>query len=72
MQDKKLKTEENALTLLAILMAMRIRRYNAVALLKSLFEASVKKARNGPSTQLIEATSCIDTSIVTSKAEELS
>jgi hypothetical protein len=43
-----------------------------VALWKSLFEASVKKARNGSSTQLIEATSCIESSNVMSKAEELS
>jgi hypothetical protein len=31
-----------------------------VALWKSLFEASVKKAQNRPSTQLIEATSCAE------------
>jgi hypothetical protein len=31
-----------------------------VALWNSLFEASVQKARNGPSTKLIEATSCVD------------
>jgi hypothetical protein len=43
-----------------------------VALLQSLFEASVKKARSGPSTQLIEATSCVERSNATSKAEELS
>jgi len=41
-----------------------------VALWKSLFEASVKKAQNGPSTQLIEATSCVDRSNATIKAEE--
>jgi hypothetical protein len=33
-----------------------------VALRKSLFEASVQKARNRPSTQLIEATSCVESS----------
>jgi hypothetical protein len=31
-----------------------------VALWKSLSEASVKNARNGPSTQLTEATSCVE------------
>jgi hypothetical protein len=41
-----------------------------VALWKSLFEASVKKARNGPSTQLIEATSCVERSNATIKVEE--
>jgi hypothetical protein len=41
-----------------------------VALWKSLPEASVKKARNGPSTQLIEATSCVKRSIATIKAKE--
>jgi hypothetical protein len=38
---------------------------------KSLFEASAKKARNGPSTQLIEATSCVERWNTTIKAEEL-
>jgi len=42
-----------------------------VALWKSLSEASVKKARNKPSTQLIEATSCVERSNATRKAEEL-
>jgi hypothetical protein len=42
-----------------------------VALWKSLFEASVQKAQNGPSTQLIEATSCVERSNATMKAEEL-
>jgi hypothetical protein len=41
-----------------------------VALWKSRFEASVQKARNGPSTQLIEATSCVERSKATIKAEE--
>jgi hypothetical protein len=41
-----------------------------VALWKSLPEASIKKARNRPSTQLIEATSCMKGSIATIKAEE--
>ena len=39
---------------------------------KSLSEASVKKARNGPSTQLIEVTSCVERSNATIKAEEIS
>jgi hypothetical protein len=37
---------------------------------KSLFEASVQKARNKPSTQLIEATSCVERLNTTIKAEE--
>jgi len=42
-----------------------------VALGKSLcFEASVQKARNGPSTHVIEATSCVERSNATIKAEE--
>jgi hypothetical protein len=42
-----------------------------VVLWKSLSEASVQKARNGPSTQIIEATSCVERSNSTMKAEEL-
>jgi hypothetical protein len=38
---------------------------------KSLFEASAKKAQNGPSTQLIEATSCVERLNATIKAKEL-
>jgi hypothetical protein len=41
-----------------------------VALWKSLSEASVQKALNRPSTQLIEATSCVERSNVTMKAKE--
>ncbi len=41
-----------------------------VALWKLLFEASVQKAQNGPSTQLIEATSCVERSNATIKGEE--
>ena len=41
-----------------------------VALWKSLFEASVQKARNGPSTQLIEVKSCVERSNTAIKAEE--
>jgi hypothetical protein len=37
---------------------------------KSLFEASIKKAQNGPSTQLIGASSCVERSNATIKAEE--
>jgi hypothetical protein len=36
---------------------------------KSLFEASIKKAQNRPSTQLIEATSCVERSYAAIKAE---
>jgi hypothetical protein len=40
-----------------------------VALWKLLFEASVQKARNGP-TQLINAASCVERKNATIKAEE--
>jgi hypothetical protein len=43
-----------------------------VALWKSLSEASVQKARNGPFTQLIKTTSCVKRSNATMKVEELS
>jgi hypothetical protein len=43
-----------------------------VALWKSLYEASVEKARNKPSTHYIEATGCVESSNATMKAEELS
>ena len=43
-----------------------------VALWKSLYEASIEKARNKPSTHYIEATSCVESSNATMKAEELS
>jgi hypothetical protein len=43
-----------------------------VALWKSLSEASVKKAQNGPSTQLIKAMNCIERSTATMKTDELS
>jgi len=43
-----------------------------VALWISRFEASVQKAQNGPSTQLIKATSCVERSNATIQAEELS
>ena len=41
-----------------------------VALWKLLFKASIQKAQNGSSTQLIEATSCVERSNTTIKAEE--
>jgi len=37
---------------------------------KSLFKASVQKAQNEPSTQLIEATSCVERWNTTIKAKE--
>jgi hypothetical protein len=43
-----------------------------VALWKSRSKASVQKAQNGPSTQLMEATSCVKGANATMKAEELS
>jgi len=42
-----------------------------VALWILRFEASVQKARNGPSTHVIEATSCVERSNTTIQAEEL-
>jgi hypothetical protein len=39
---------------------------------KSLSKARVKKAPNRPSTQIIEATSCIEMLIIMIKAKELS
>jgi hypothetical protein len=44
---------------------------SSCGVVKLLFEASVKKSRNGPSTQLIEATSCVERSNATIKAKEL-
>jgi len=43
-----------------------------VALWNRCFEASVQKAQNGPSTQHIEATSCVERSNTMVQAEELS
>ena len=43
---------------------------SSCGVVKSLSEASVQKARNGPSTQLIKATSCIERSNATIKAKE--
>ncbi len=39
-------------------------------IVKSIFEARVKKAQNGPFTQLIEATSYVERSNATIKAKE--
>ena len=44
---------------------------SSCGVVKSLFEANVKKSRNRPSTQLIEATSCVESWNPTIKAEEL-
>jgi hypothetical protein len=43
---------------------------SSCGMVKSLFEASVQKAQNGHSIQLIEATSCVERSNSTIKAEE--
>ena len=43
---------------------------SSCGVVKSLFEASVQKARNGPSTHVIKATSCVERSNATIKAEE--
>jgi hypothetical protein len=47
------------------------RKKSSCGIVKSLLEASVQNARNGPSTQLIKATSCVERSNATIKAEEL-
>jgi len=46
------------------------RKESSCGIVKSLFEASIQKAHNGPSTQLIEATSCVERLNSTIKAEE--
>ena len=43
---------------------------SSCGVVKSLFEASILKPQNKPSTQLIEATSCVERSNATIKAEE--
>jgi hypothetical protein len=48
------------------------RKKSSCGVVKSLSKASVQKAQNGPSTQLIEAMSCVERSNATIKAEELS
>jgi hypothetical protein len=45
-------------------------KIRVVALWISRFEASVQKARNGPSTHVIEATSCVERSNTMIKAKE--
>jgi hypothetical protein len=46
------------------------RKQSSCGVVKLLFEASIQKAQNGPSTQLIEATSCVERSNATIKAKE--
>jgi hypothetical protein len=48
------------------------RKKMSCGVVKLLSKASVQKARNEPSTQLIKETSCIDRSNATMKTEELS
>jgi hypothetical protein len=48
------------------------RKKSSCGVVKLLSEASVEKARNGPSTLLIEATSCVERLNATIKAKELS
>jgi hypothetical protein len=43
---------------------------SSCGVVKLLFKASVQKAQNVPSTQLIKATSCVEMSNATIKAEE--
>jgi hypothetical protein len=43
---------------------------SSCGVVKSLFEASVQKARNGSSTQLIKTTSCVEGWNATIKAKE--
>ena len=47
------------------------RKQMSCGIVKSLSEASVQKARNRPSTQLIEVTSCVEKWNAMMKAEEL-
>jgi hypothetical protein len=46
------------------------RKKLSCGVVKSLFKASVQKARNEPSTHVIEATSCLERWNAMSKAEE--
>jgi hypothetical protein len=46
------------------------RKKLSCGIVKLLFKASIQKARNGSSTQLIETTSCVERSNTTIKAEE--
>ena len=45
---------------------------SSCGVVKSLSKASVQNARNGPSTQLIKAMSCVEKSNITIKAKDLS
>jgi hypothetical protein len=47
-----------------------LRKKLSCGVVKSHFKASVKKAQNGPSTEPIEATSCVERSNATIKAKE--
>ena len=47
------------------------RKKSSCGVVKLLFEASIQKALNGPSTQLIEAMSCVERWNVTITAKEL-
>ncbi len=49
-----------------------LRKKLSCGVVKSLSKASIQKARNGPSTQLIEAMSCVERSNTTITAKELS
>jgi len=46
------------------------RKKSSCGVVKSLFEASVQKAQNGPSTHVIKATSCVERWNATINAEE--
>ena len=47
------------------------RKKSSCGVVKLLFEDSIQKAQNRPSTQLIEATSCVERWNATIKAKEL-
>jgi hypothetical protein len=46
------------------------RKKMSCGIVKLLFEVSVQKARNGPSTQLVQATSCVERSNTMIKDKE--
>jgi hypothetical protein len=48
------------------------RKQSSCGVVGSLSEASIQKAQNEPSTQLIEATSCVERPNATMKVKELS
>ena len=83
MHDRKstMAKTYTSLSFISIAMAMyrcdtghRFRRQKSSCggVAKSLFEASIQKSRNGPSTRLIGAASCVERSNAMIKAEELS